>query len=176
MILNYVLLIISPKKLNHTLKPVTMTSRYNKVEKKLLIHNMRDQEREMDCYCFKDEVSMIGKLFWVVGLFMALGICTSMILSVRIVREKRNLHTLKNSTDSNKVWYVMVQLETTVEWSRDKQDCSWKEAHGRVSEAVAVKRKWTVYCRTSCPDRKYLFSFENYYLFFQLRSQNLRHS
>ena len=86
MILNYVLLIISPKKLNHTLKPVTMTSHYNKVEQKLLTHNMRDQEHEMDCYCFKDEVSMIGKLLWVVGLVMAFGIGTSMILSVRIVR------------------------------------------------------------------------------------------
>ena len=119
MILNYVIL-ISPKKLNHTLKPITMTSHYNKYEKKLSIHNMRNQEREMDCYCFKDEISMIGKLLWVVGLVMALGICTSMILSVRIVREKRNLHTLRNSTDSNKVWYVLVQLKTTVEWSRDK--------------------------------------------------------
>ena len=146
MILNYVIL-ISPKKLNHTLKPITMTSHYNKYEKKLSIHNMRNQEREMDCYCFKDEISMIGKLLWVVGLVMALGICTSMILSVRIVREKRNLHTLRNSTDSNKVWYVLVQLKTTVEWSRDKQDRS----------CVLLN---------FLSRSKYLFSFEN--LFFSI--------
>ena len=72
-----------------------MTSYYNKVEKKLLIHNMHDQQREQDCYCFKDEISMIGKLILVVGLIMVIGTCTSIHLSVRIITAERIQHTVR---------------------------------------------------------------------------------
>ena len=78
-----------------------MTSFYNKAEKKFLIYDIGDDERAIDCFCVKDEISMMGKLIWVVGILLAFGIVSSLFLSIRIVKARSKLVALKNNTAEN---------------------------------------------------------------------------
>ena len=78
-----------------------MTSFYNKAEKKFLIYDIGNDERAIDCFCVKDEISMMGKLIWVVGILLAFGIVSSLFLSIRIVKARSKLVALKNNTAEN---------------------------------------------------------------------------
>ena len=73
-----------------------MTNYYNKAEKKFLIDNLRSNERPIDCFCVK-EISMMGKLIWVVGILLVFGLVTSLMLSIRIVKARSKLVAMKNN-------------------------------------------------------------------------------
>ena len=74
-----------------------MTNYYNKAEKKFLIDNLRSNERPIDCFCVKKEISMMGKLIWVVGILLVFGVVTSLFLSIRIVKARSKLLAMKNT-------------------------------------------------------------------------------
>jgi len=78
-----------------------MTNYYNKAEKKFLIDNLRSNERPIDCFCVKKEISMMGKLIWVVGILLVFGLATSFLLSIRIVKARRKLVSMKNNSIVN---------------------------------------------------------------------------
>ena len=90
-----------PFKLQHSLKPIVMTSSYNKAEKKFLIYNIRSNERKIDCFCVKGEMSMMGKLLSVVIILMVLGVCISFVLARRIVKARSKLVALNNNRAVN---------------------------------------------------------------------------
>ena len=76
-----------------------MTNYYNKAEKKFLIDNPRSNERPIDCFCVKKEISMMGKLIWVVGILLVFGLVTSLMLSIRIVKARSKLVAIKNNPE-----------------------------------------------------------------------------
>ena len=90
-LLNFV---ISLKKLNHTLKPIVMTIWYNKSEKKILVENVHDRKREIDCYCVNAEMSLNGKIILILSFVIIIGICTAIILSIKIMRARSRLARL----------------------------------------------------------------------------------
>ena len=83
--------VVSLNKLKHSLKPITMTSSYIKSEKKFLIRNMHNQEREIDCFCVKEEMSTNGKLMLISSVVMIVGICTAILISIGIMKVRRLL-------------------------------------------------------------------------------------
>ena len=74
-----------------------MTNYYNKAKKKFLIDDIRSDERPIDCFCVKKEISMMGKLIWVVGILLVFGVVTSLFLSIRIVKARNKLLAMKNT-------------------------------------------------------------------------------
>ena len=74
-----------------------MTNYYNKAEKKFFVDDIRSNERPIDCFCVKKEISMMGKLIWVVGVLLVVGLATSFLLSIRIVKARRKLVAMKNN-------------------------------------------------------------------------------
>ena len=84
-------------KLEHSLEPIVMTNYYNKAEKKFFIDDIRSNERPIDCFCVKKEISMMGKLIWVIGILLAFGVVTSLLLSIRIVKSRSKLVAIKNN-------------------------------------------------------------------------------
>ena len=74
-----------------------MTNYYNKAKKKFLIDDIRSNERPIDCFCVKKEISMMGKLIWVVGILLVFGVVTSLFLSIRIVKARSKLLAMKNT-------------------------------------------------------------------------------
>ena len=74
-----------------------MTNYYNKAKKKFLIDDIRSNERPIDCFCVKKEISMMGKLIWVVGILLVFGVVTSLFLSIRIVKARNKLLAMKNT-------------------------------------------------------------------------------
>ena len=83
--------VISLKKFNRTLKPITMTIWYNESEKKILVENMHDRKREIDCYCFKAGMFMNGKASEILSVVIIIGICTEILLSIRIMGARSRL-------------------------------------------------------------------------------------
>ena len=51
----------------------------------------------MRCFCVKKEISMMGKLIWVVGILLVFGLVTSLMLSIRIVKARSKLVAMKNN-------------------------------------------------------------------------------
>jgi len=84
-------LLIFLKKLNHSLKPITMTSYHKKTEKNFYIKNMHDHKRKIDCFCVKEEMSTNGKLIWISSIVMIVGIFTAILISIGIVKVRRLL-------------------------------------------------------------------------------------
>ena len=78
-----------------------MTNYYNKAKKKFLIDDIRSNERPIDCFCVKKEISMMGKLIWVVGILLVFGVVTSLFLSIRIVKARNKLLAMKNTPTVN---------------------------------------------------------------------------
>ena len=78
-----------------------MTNYYNKAKKKFLIDDIRSNERPIDCFCVKKEISMMGKLIWVVGILLVFGVVTSLFLSIRIVKARSKLLAMKNTPTVN---------------------------------------------------------------------------
>ena len=74
-----------------------MTNYYNKAEKKFFVDDIRSNERPIDCFCVKKEISMMGKLIWVVGILLVFGVVTSLFLSIRIVKARSKLLAMKNT-------------------------------------------------------------------------------
>ena len=74
-----------------------MTNYYNKAKKKFLIDDIRSNIRPIDCFCVKKEISMMGKLIWVVGILLVFGVVTSLFLSIRIVKARNKLLAMKNT-------------------------------------------------------------------------------
>ena len=74
-----------------------MTNYYNKAEKKFFVDDIRSNERPIDCFCVKKEISMMGKLIWVVGILLVFGLATSFLLSIRIVKARSKLVAMKNN-------------------------------------------------------------------------------
>ena len=89
-------------KLTDSLEPIVMTNYYNKAEKKFFIDDIRSNERPIDCFCVKKEISMMGKLIWVIGILLAFGVVTSLLLSIRIVKSRSKLVAIKNNPNLSK--------------------------------------------------------------------------
>ena len=88
-------------KLEHSLEPIVMACFYDKSENKFTIKDIRSNEQKIGCFCVKGEISSMGKLIWVVGIMMVLGIGISLFLAIRINKARSKLAVLKNNPADN---------------------------------------------------------------------------
>ena len=81
--------------------PLKVATPGNKAEKNFLVHDIGNDERAINCFCVKDDTSMMGKLIWVIGISLTFGIVSSLFLSIRIVKARSKLAALRNNTAEN---------------------------------------------------------------------------